>query len=82
MRPGVLSRMLSFVSISTVHIAIEAHVDDDEIRGEIRSDAGPPWSFSGWLGLISALDALLSPRLGADDAGGDREHRGRPRHQR
>jgi len=56
-----------------VHIEIEAHIGDDEIRGEIRSDAGPPGPFSGWLGLISALDALLCPGVGADRAGGARE---------
>jgi hypothetical protein len=73
--------MLSLVSTSTVHIAIEAHIDDDEIRGQIRGDAGPTGSFSGWLGLISALDTLLSPRPGADSAGGAHEGRGRPRHE-
>jgi len=56
--------MLSLVSTSTVHIEIEAHVGDDEICGQIRSDAGPPSSFTGWLGLISALDPLLSAGVG------------------
>ena len=65
--------MLSLVSTSTVHIEIEAQVGDDEICGRIRSDAGPPSSFTGWLGLISALDALLCPGVGADRAGGARE---------
>jgi hypothetical protein len=63
-------RMLSIVSTSTVHIAIEARVGDDELRGQIQSDAGPPGSFTGWLGLICALDALLSPVEGADRTGG------------
>ncbi len=58
-------RMLSFVSTSTVRIAIEAHVGEDEISWQIRSDGGPPGSFSGWLGLISALDRLLSLGMGA-----------------
>jgi hypothetical protein len=75
MRRAPPRRMLSTVSTSTVHIAIEAHVGDDEIRGEIRSDAGPPGPFSGWLGLISALDALLSAGVRADGAGGALEGR-------
>jgi hypothetical protein len=79
MHRGRPRRMLSLVSNSTVHIAIEAHVDDDEIRGQISSDAGPPGSFSGWLALISALDGLLSPGLEADRAGGAPERRGGPR---
>ena len=56
--------MLSLVSTSTVHIEIEAHVGDNEICGQIRTDAGPPSSFTGWLGLISALDPLLSAGVG------------------
>ena len=62
--------MLSLVSTSTVHITIDAHIDDDELRGQIQSDAGAPRSFSGWLGLISALDILLSTDAEADPAGG------------
>lgn len=57
--------MLSLISTTTVYIAIEAHVGDDELRGQIQSDAGPPRSFAGWLGLICTLDALLSPARGA-----------------
>ena len=57
---GPPRRMLSLMSTCTVHIANEAHVGNDEIRGQIRRDAGPPGSFCGWLGLISALDALLA----------------------
>jgi hypothetical protein len=72
-----LSPMLSLVTTSIVHIAIEAHVGDDEIGGQIQTDAGPPALFSGWLGLISALDSLLSAGVrltaapGALPSGGD-----------
>jgi hypothetical protein len=72
---GVLSLMLSIVSTITVHIEIEAHIGDDEIRGQIRCDAGPPGAFSGWLSLISVLDALLCPAIGNDCAEGAREGR-------
>ncbi len=61
--------MLSLVSTSTVHIAIDAHVADDEIHGQIRSDDGPTGSFSGWLGLISALDKFLTQGMGAEARG-------------
>jgi hypothetical protein len=57
--------MLLLMTTSIVHIAIEAHVGDDEIGGQIQSDAGPPALFSGWLSLISALDALLSGSVGS-----------------
>jgi hypothetical protein len=56
--------MLLLVTTSIVHIAIEAHIGEDEIGGQIRSDAGPPALFSGWLSLISALDSLLSGSVG------------------
>jgi hypothetical protein len=56
--------MLLLVTTSIVHIAIEAHIGEDEIGGQIRSDAGPPALFSGWLSLISALDSLLSGSAG------------------
>ena len=74
-----LSWMLSLVSSSTVHIAVDAQIADDRISGQIRSDTGPPGSFSGWLGLICALDALLSPDMRADSSTDGREERGRPR---
>lgn len=73
-------RMLSIVSTSTVQIVIEAHVGEDEIGGQIRSDAGPPALFSGWLGLISALDRLLTDGTGADAAEDLSEGRKHPRH--
>jgi hypothetical protein len=76
---GPLGGMLSLVSSSTVHIAIDAHVADDGISGQIRSDAGPPGAFSGWLGLIGALDAVLSQGTGANSAGSVREESARPR---
>ena len=60
MRRRRLSQMLSVVSISIVQIRIEARVGEDEIVGRIESDAGPGGSFTGWLGLISLLDSLLS----------------------
>jgi hypothetical protein len=47
------------VSEQTRHIAIEVRVDGDEIRGEAGDGIGRPKPFSGWLGLIAALDVLL-----------------------
>jgi hypothetical protein len=49
-----------------VHIAIDVNIDGDEINGHARDGGGPPKPFSGWLGLIGALDGLLaSPSTGA-----------------
>lgn len=51
---------MSLVKTRIVHIRIEARIGDDEIAGQVGSDTGPSGSFRGWLGLISALDSLLS----------------------
>jgi hypothetical protein len=49
-------------------IVIEVNVDGDEIRGDARDADGEARPFLGWLGLITALDALLDeavpPRAG------------------
>lgn len=47
------------VTAQTAHIEIDLRLDEDGIRGEACRDAGPPQLFSGWLGLISAIDGLL-----------------------
>jgi hypothetical protein len=51
--------MLEPMSATSVHIAIDVRVDGDEISGSATDGGGPPRPFSGWLGLIGALDALL-----------------------
>jgi hypothetical protein len=49
------------VSPRTAHIAIDVQVDGDEIRGLAGDGSGVPRAFSGWLGLLGALDGLLDP---------------------
>jgi hypothetical protein len=44
----------------SVHIAVDVSVDGEEISGQASDGVGDPRRFSGWLGLISALDALLT----------------------
>jgi hypothetical protein len=48
------------VSARTMHIAIDVGIDGEEISGHAGDGAGPPRSFTGWLGLIGVLDGLLS----------------------
>jgi hypothetical protein len=47
------------MSVETRHIAIDVHLDGDEISGRAGDGAGRPRAFQGWLGLLSALDHLL-----------------------
>ncbi len=44
----------------TIHIELELELHGEEVRGRALCDGGPPREFSGWLGLIAALDALVA----------------------
>jgi hypothetical protein len=55
--------MLVGVSDQVVHIAIDVRIADEQLRGDVCDGVQPAKPFSGWLGLIAALDALIgSPR--------------------
>jgi hypothetical protein len=47
------------MSIRTLNIQIVLSVDGDEISGVAASGAGTGTRFHGWLGLMSAVDALV-----------------------
>jgi hypothetical protein len=54
------------VSAKIMQIAIDVQVEGEEINGHASDGIGSPKPFSGWLGLIGALDGLLSsPRAAA-----------------
>jgi hypothetical protein len=55
-----LRRKLRLMSAPTKHIAIDVHLDGDEISGRACDDSGEPKAFQGWLGLLTALDGLLA----------------------
>ncbi len=57
------------MSAETVHIAIDVRVDGEEISGHAGDGVGRPKSFSGWLGLLGALDGLLASPSAAPDPG-------------
>jgi len=47
------------VSAATLHIVVDVHVDGDQILGQADDGVTKPKPFSGWLGLIGALDGLV-----------------------
>jgi hypothetical protein len=47
------------VSDQVLHIEIEVRCADDELRGRVCDGVREPSPFSGWLGLIGALDAMI-----------------------
>ena len=47
------------MSVQTRHIAIDVHLDGDDISGRVDDGSERPKAFQGWLGLLLALDRLL-----------------------
>lgn len=46
-------------------IQLELRTDEDAIAGRLTADNGESREFSGWLGLIAALDALVESARGS-----------------
>jgi hypothetical protein len=53
------SSLLAEARARALHIAVDVNVAGEEIRGHVCEGVQEPKPFSGWLGLIGALDALL-----------------------
>jgi hypothetical protein len=58
--------MLLEVSAQSLHIGIDATVTGEQVCGHVNDGVGQPKPFSGWLGLIVALDESLAPRPASD----------------
>jgi hypothetical protein len=54
------------VAAQNFHLALDVVVTDDQIRGEVCDGVGQSKPFSGWLGLIAALDGLLGTANATD----------------
>jgi hypothetical protein len=59
--------ILCDVAAQNIHLALDVVVTDDQPSGQICDGVGQPKPFSGWLGLIAALDALLATATATDD---------------
>ena len=44
----------------STQLTLDLEVNDDFLSGRIRNGAGPEKAFSGWLGLMAAIDELLA----------------------
>jgi hypothetical protein len=44
----------------TTTIRLELRLEEGSLSGSASNGAGPSREFSGWLGLLAAIDALLS----------------------
>lgn len=45
----------------SVHIDLDLALQGDEMHGRAAVDGLPERDFTGWVGLIAALDALIEP---------------------
>jgi quercetin dioxygenase-like cupin family protein len=59
MRPAAGCPMLVAMSRRTVRVNLELQVVEDSLTGSARSGTGERRRFSGWLGLLGALDELV-----------------------
>jgi hypothetical protein len=55
------------VTAQSIHLALDVVVTDDQLSGEVCDGVGQPKPFSGWLGLIAALDGLFDTAKTTDD---------------
>ena len=46
---------------TSIHIDLDLELDGGCLSGRARNDSGPVREFSGWLGMVGAIDALLPP---------------------
>lgn len=44
----------------TIVIRLELHPDADSVRGRASAASGAVREFVGWMGLVAAIDALIS----------------------
>jgi hypothetical protein len=51
----------------TAAISLELSVDGDSVAGRASDEAGTHKEFSGWLGLVSAIEALITPDSQGED---------------
>jgi hypothetical protein len=58
--------------VTTTHIVIglELRQTEDTLTGRITVAGGEVLTFSGWLGLVAALDALVHPLAEGAEGGG------------
>jgi hypothetical protein len=52
--------MLPSVEYRKINLALELHVADDALTGRVTAADGTDTDFSGWLGLVATIEALLA----------------------
>jgi hypothetical protein len=60
MAAGCAAWMLRSVEPRQINIALELQVADDALTGRVTAPDGTDTDFSGWLGLVATIEALLA----------------------
>ncbi len=61
--------MLRSVDYREINLALELRVADDALSGRVTAADGTDTDFSGWLGLVATIEALLADKAtGAETA--------------
>ena len=69
MSRGQRKRMISRMTADPIRIVLDIEVLDESPIGHATTIDGTSRSFTGWLGLLSVLEALLpDPRYSDDEA--------------
>jgi hypothetical protein len=55
------------MNTSPVSISLELRVQEDSFAGRATTDSGRQRDFTGWLGLMGAIEALLSVERPEED---------------
>jgi hypothetical protein len=59
--------MLRSVDSQQITLALRLQVADDALTGRVTAPDGTDTEFSGWLGLVATIEALLAePSFGAE----------------
>jgi hypothetical protein len=60
MARGSGSPMLRSVEQRNINLALELRLADDALTGRVKAADGQETDFSGWLGLVATIEALLA----------------------
>jgi hypothetical protein len=53
---------------TTIEVTVELGADADQIAGRVRAEDGSSRRFTGYVGLLAAIDAVLASERVAQDA--------------
>jgi hypothetical protein len=62
------SGILRSVEHRQINLALELHVADEALTGRVTAADGTDTDFSGWLGLVATIEALLAEKAIGESA--------------